>query len=115
MVRFAAWVQKKTWLAVLGMTSIVAVGCVANDAPTRPVAQPTSINLGFDCGDGERLTLVGDGVTLLATDSEDVSVRLQAAPPGQTSRYGADGHALVINNGEALWMKAGAAPMSCRR
>lgn len=115
MVRFVAWVQGISWFAVLGLTGVVAVGCVANDAPTRPAAQSTSIEHSFDCGDGERLSLVGDGVTLLATDTENASVRLEASPPGQTSRYGADGHALVINNGEVLWMKAGAAPMTCRR
>lgn len=115
MVRFTAWVRGILWFALLGLTGVFAVGCVANDTPPTPAAQSTSVDLSFDCEDGERLSLVGDGVTLMATDTEDASVRLEAAPPGQTSRYGADGHALVINNGEALWMKAGAAPMTCRR
>lgn len=115
MVRSAAWVQRISWFAVLGLAGSVAVGCVANEAPSRPTAQSRAIDVSFDCGDGETLSLVGDGVTLLATATDDSAVRLQAAPPGQTSRYGADGHALVINNGEALWMKAGAAPMTCRR
>jgi len=115
MVRFAAWFHGISRFAVVGAAGVVAVGCVANDAPARPVAQSTAVSVSFDCGDGETLSLVGDGVTLRATASGDAAVRLEAAPPGQTSRYGTDGHALVINNGEALWMKAGAAPMTCRR
>lgn len=48
--------------------------------------------------------------------SEPVApVELVAAPPGQQSRYGADGYALVLEGREALWMKAGKAPLACMR
>lgn len=101
--------------SALALAALASAGCVANDAPSGNAAEPRTVNLSFECGDGESLTLTGDGASLLVRDSQDASVRVEASPPGQTSRYDADGHALVINNGEALWMKAGAAPMTCRR
>lgn len=42
-------------------------------------------------------------------------IELTAAPPGQRSRYGSNGYALVIEGREALWMKAGKAPLTCMR
>jgi hypothetical protein len=95
----------------------VASGCVGNGATSEPAAraEPRMGELRYDCGDGESLHLAGDGVTLVATDSQETRVRLHASPPGQDARYGAEGHALVLDGGEALWMKAGEAPMTCRR
>jgi len=94
-----------------------AAGCVANgDAPVSTGrAEVRMVEMRFDCGEGETLRLTGDGAALVAADSHETVVRLEAAPPGQSARYGADGHALVLNDGEALWMKAGEAPMTCRR
>ena len=43
------------------------------------------------------------------------AVELAAAPPGQNSRYGKDGYALVLEEKLALYMKAGRAPYTCQR
>lgn len=51
----------------------------------------------------------------LPEPAEPEPVELAAAPPGQQSRYGADGYALVLEGREALWMKAGKAPLTCLR
>jgi hypothetical protein len=42
-------------------------------------------------------------------------VELAASPPGQQSRYGVNGYALVLEDREALWMKAGKTPLTCVR
>ncbi|NMG38100.1 hypothetical protein GRZ55_02460 [Chelativorans sp. ZYF759] len=102
-------------ILALPLVATLASGCVANGIPSETPSQPRAIDLSFDCGGGERLRLTGDGASLVATDSSATTVRLSASPPGQSSRYGADGHALVINEREALWMRAGATPMTCRR
>lgn len=115
MLRFVSSRLPKPSLAVLCLAALLAAGCVANDVPSGPAAPSRAFDLSFDCGDGESLNLTGDGATVVASDSQDTRVWLQASPPDQRSRYDADGHALVLNEREALWMKAGAAPMTCRR
>ncbi len=95
--------------------SIALAGCVSeNNGPTgsteAPPAQAT-----YDCGDGERLSIRRSAGFLVAENSLEGSAQLEASPPGQTSRYGADGFALVLEGAEALWMKAGREPMVCRQ
>lgn len=52
-------------------------------------------------------------VRLVEPDGE--SYVLPASPPTQNSRFGEGGLALVVEGGEALWMKAGSPPVTCRR
>ena len=115
MLRLDSFPLKKSLVSACLLASLAAAGCVVNDGPTGSIEPARAIDLTFDCGDGENLNLAGDGTTLLVTDSQDTRIRLEASPPDQRSRYDADGHALVLNEGEALWMKAGSPPMTCRR
>lgn len=77
-------------------------------------ANPAAFGM-FDCGPDGMIMLEGgrSAVTLIETDGS--SYNLPASPPTQTHRFGGDGAALVVENGEALWMKSGKQPMTCRR
>jgi hypothetical protein len=45
----------------------------------------------------------------------DGPLELPASPPEQQSRYGGQSYALVLEGSEALFMKGGAAPVTCTR
>ena len=115
MLRVSYYHLPRPSVAIFSLAILMAAGCVADDGPSGRGASATVIDLSFDCGDGESLHLAGDGATLLATDSHETRIRLEASPADQRSRYDADGHALVLNEREALWMKPGTPPMTCRR
>ncbi len=55
------------------------------------------------------------GSDVAVTSPAGEEIVLPASPPGQRSRYGADGYALVIEGTDALFMKAGDMPLDCRR
>lgn len=99
----------------IGLSAALA-GCVAESAThgsEQIATQPR--RAAYECGADGGIVVdnMRDMVTL--TDSEGESYQLAAAPPNQSSRYGSDGYALVIEGNEALWMKAGSTPLTCRR
>lgn len=81
-------------------------------APAGP-AQPRRAT--YDCGDDGTITVEAMTSAVRLVDSEGASYDLPASPPTQTSRFGEGNVALVVEGGEALWMKAGREPMTCRR
>jgi hypothetical protein len=105
-------------LAAAFLALSIAAGCVA-DGPTGSVEPQVSaepVLLRYDCGDGDALLIEAvNGVIELSESGEEEAVTLEASPPGQHSRFDAGGHALVLNGDEALWMKAGQTPLTCRR
>lgn len=76
----------------------------------NPVAFAT-----FDCGADGTIVLETGRSAVTLTETDGSSYNLPASPPAQTHRFGGDGTALVIEDGEALWMKSGKQPMTCRR
>lgn len=108
-------------LAAALVGAVALSGCVSDAPNPASVAAPEAtydvrmVEMRFDCEEGEVLLLAGNSNELLATDSQDTQIMLQASPPGQTARYDAQGHALVLHEREALWMKAGEPPMTCSR
>jgi hypothetical protein len=94
-------------------------GCVADqgsaDVVASPAALPSSgVSATYDCGaDGAILLRAGSG-TVDLMEADGTSYALAAAPPGQNTRFGAEGYALVLEGREALWMKAGSEPATCR-
>jgi len=108
----------------------VLAGCTAAPTPSasRPSTPAQPRMAAYRCGEGGEIRIenFGDMVRVhgptdaaAANDAdgpaEAAPVELAAAPPGQRSRYGADGYALVLEGNEALWMKAGKAPLTCLR
>lgn len=103
-------------LFCISVLALTAAACVSENNGTAPAAsQSSNVSVGtFDCGDGESLTIRRTGTVLLVSDSQDDSAQLEPSPPGQNVRYDADGYALALDGREALWMKAGQEPMTCR-
>jgi hypothetical protein len=112
--------------ALLLAASALLAGCVSSEPPrsTSGAGQPRLAS--YACGDGTQLRIEGAGsivrVTLVEPtdpEAEDAAapepVELPAAPAGQSTRYGKEGYALVIEGREALYMKAGRVPMTCTR
>ena len=69
----------------------------------------------YDCGEDGSITIENMRTAVRLSDAEGESYNLPASPPTQASRYGEGGLALVIEDREALWMKAGSEPLTCRR
>ncbi|MBX3531165.1 MAG: hypothetical protein KF849_11195 [Rhizobiaceae bacterium] len=103
-------------------------GCMSVDEPKAPAggAQPRLAT--YSCGeDGTlRIEAASGMVRVTLTEPADPKaapedarppepVELPAAPPGQSTRFGKEGYALVVEGREALYMKAGRVPMTCTR
>ena len=106
--------------AVLASLSIALLGCVAdaqqgNSQSRQDIAQGQPRQMVYRCDDETAITVHASqgAVRLIETDGD--SYELLASPPTQTSRYGSDGLAMVVEGGEALWMKAGHPPLTCKR
>ncbi len=112
-------------LSVTGAAALAAAGCTGSGQSTQiPNTQPRVAT--YRCGgeDGD-IRIVNTGASVLLSEATPPSeetgepgearYELVAAPPNQRSRYGADGLALVLDGREALWMKAGKAPLTCTR
>lgn len=69
----------------------------------------------YKCGNDGAITvqMMANGVHLV--DIEGVNYDLPASPPTQGNRFGEGNVALVVEGGEALWMKAGREPVTCQR
>ena len=102
--------------------ALLLSACVADDQQTQArqdmgqtamMAQPRHAT--YDCGEDGTIMVENMRSSVRLVEPEGDSYDLPASPPTQTSRYG-EGHvALVVEDREALWMKAGREPMSCRR
>lgn len=112
--------RRGRFLTVLAVPTLLAA-CVS-EAPQAPInTQPRVAS--YACGEDGQLRIEASRglvrVMHLAPDSEEAGptepVELPAAPPGQSTRYGKEGYALVIEGREALWMKAGRTPLTCTR
>jgi hypothetical protein len=69
----------------------------------------------YVCANGGTITVSNLGSAVRVVGSDGSSEDLQASPANQTSRYQQAHDAIVIDGREALVMKAGATPVSCRR
>lgn len=117
--RFTGRRALHAWL--VACAALLLAACVAEDQQSRTradiaesvVAQPRVAT--YDCGDKGSILVesMRSAVRLVETGGD--SYDLPASPPTQSSRFGEGGLALVIEGREALWMKAGKEPMTCRR
>ena len=106
-------------------------GCTATPPPANRPSVPAQPRMAaYRCGDdGDiRIENLGSMVRVYEPIEEGTlpeegdadapgwaPIELAAAPPGQQSRYGSNGYALVLEGNEALWMKAGKTPLTCVR
>ena len=77
------------------------------------VSQPGTAT--YRCTDGGTMTIQNLGTSLHVLGQDGVSEDLPSAPSDQRSRYGVDHDAIVIDGREALVMKGGATPLTCKR
>lgn len=69
----------------------------------------------YKCGSDGTIMVESSGNAVHLVDTEGASYDLPASPPTQYNRFGEGSVALVIEGGEALWMKAGREPQTCRQ
>ncbi|TPK70518.1 hypothetical protein FJ930_17450 [Mesorhizobium sp. B2-4-15] len=70
----------------------------------------------YRCGNGDMITIQSLGTSLRAVGRDGVAEEFAASPANQTSRYQAATHdAIVIDGREALVMKKGSTPQTCKR
>lgn len=97
--------------AALGLAGCVSQGDGGGVATSA--AQPAHAT--YRCDSGEKLVVENSGASVRLTDPEGEQVDLPAAPSSQRSRYGRTPYALVLDGAEALYMKNGRTPLTCRR
>lgn len=106
-----------TWVvAALLVAASGLAGCVSKadgDAVTASVAQPAHAT--YRCDSGQNLVVENSDGSVRLTDPDGEQVDLPAAPASQRSRYGRTPYALVLDGVEALYMKNGRTPLTCRR
>jgi hypothetical protein len=77
-------------------------------------AQPRTAT--YSCADGGTMTIenLGSSIRVRGPDGA-VEEELPASPANQSSRFGAEHDAIVIDGREALIMKGGRTPITCKR
>lgn len=107
-------------LAPITCITLALTGCVADggQSPAGPqlasgASQTRPVT--YNCGEEGALTVMPMSSAVHLVDTQGASYDLPASPPTQTSRFGEGSVALVVEESEALWMKAGQEPVTCRR
>ncbi len=88
-----------------GVSSLQSVG-------TGP-AQPRRVT--YNCGEDGPIMVEAMRGAVRLVEAEGSSYDLPASPPTQSNRFGEGNMALVVEDGEALWMKAGREPIACKQ
>ena len=76
-------------------------------------AQPRRVT--YNCGEDGPIVVEAMRGAVRLVEAEGSSYDLPASPPTQSNRFGEGGMALVVEDGEALWMKAGREPVACKQ
>lgn len=87
----------------------------AADPAVTDVTAPQPRTATYSCADGGMMTIENLGASVRVRGPDGVSEDLPAAPANQNSRFGAERDAIVIDGGEALVMKGGHTPITCKR
>lgn len=102
---------------------------VAPSAPAAPTAPPAKIvtdltaprsavgTATYRCGNGGMITIQNLGTALRVVRPDGTTEEFAASPANQSSRYqeAASHDAIVIDGREALVMKRGSTPQTCKR
>ncbi|MEQ9224803.1 MAG: hypothetical protein RLO15_00480 [Parvibaculum sp.] len=98
------------------MPVLFLAACVADGPGATPggVSAPRGKTT-YHCDDGARMTVENRGASVLLTLGDNAPITLPASPADSRIRYGAPPYALLLDHNEALLMKSGAAPNTCRR
>ena len=102
----------------LALPLISALSACVGSSPHGMSASPaafTSMPTRYHCENGSEVVIENRGTSVVVTDASGEPVELPASPAGSRARYGSGAYALVLEGGEALWMKAGEEPGTCLR
>jgi hypothetical protein len=97
---------------VLGSISACQTRPHAITEPPRPAV---SLTENYVCANGGTLSVQSTGSTVRVTNPDGLEIELPSSPAGSISRYGKPPYALLMSDGDALWMKAGSPPLDCRK
>lgn len=106
--------------AAAGLGLLLAA-CVSDDQMATSALQvsganaPQPRNATYNCGAAGKISVEAGRGAVRLVDAEGEVFDLPAAPPNQNTRFGEGGLALVVEGGEALWMRAGKQPLTCTR
>lgn len=95
--------------------------CVVDDPQTQARQQLADAGSAqprravYDCGADGKITVEATHAAVRLVDAQGDTYELPASPPSQSNRFGEGGLALVVEGGEALWMRAGKPPQTCTR
>lgn len=87
--------------------STAAATVMSNDAQPRTAT--------YSCADGGMMTIENLGTSVRILGADGVAEELPASPANQSSRFGRDHDAVVIDGRDALVMKGGQTPLACTR
>ena len=104
--------------APLTLSLICLVSACVADGPGKGLPAETASTprtATYRCDDGSIVSIENRGTSVVISDAVEGGIELPASPAMSRSRYGGGGYALVLEDGEALWMKAGQEPETCLR
>lgn len=90
-----------------------AVEAAASPTATDLTPQPRTAT--YNCADGGKMTIENLGTSVHVLGPDGTSEDLPASPANQSSRFGQAHDAIVIDGREALVMKGGKTPLTCKR
>ena len=112
--RFKSCVAVSLLLAMAGCTTGAAKQA-ANPAPVSETTSSQPRTATYNCADGGMITIENLGASVRVTGADEEPIELPAAPAAQTTRYGEQPYALVLDGRDALFMKSGQEPLACTR
>ena len=93
----------------------VALSKTTTSAPVSETTSSQPRTATYNCADGGMITIENLGASVRVTGADEEPIELPAAPAAQTTRYGEQPYALVLDGRDALFMKSGQEPLACTR
>lgn len=95
-------------------TANLGDGSPAVSVSEDSVRQPLTAT--YSCAGGGSMTIENSGASIHVVGSDGaIDEELPASPANQNSRFGAEHDAVVLDGRDALIMKGGRTPVTCRR
>jgi hypothetical protein len=107
--------RASTPVLLLGLTGMIGLSACVADAPQANGTNPQFSRESYDCGKDGCLVVDRHPSSVIVSPPEADKIALPAAPPGQGTRFGEGVYALLVSDGEALWMVGNERPLTCRR
>lgn len=105
---------------VFSSVGLTLEACVSDKGAALAVAetsssQPAQGRTTYRCGDAGAIEVDYATTTVTVVDQEGEQFELAAAPPDQSNRFAQAATALLLEDGEAFYVKAGREPITCTR